>query len=258
MSETTDATPTQHTAPVQLSTTETWQALAGQTEDTTTHPVEVVATAISIATSPSSTPQTQLTITSNLLPDRPLPTVPVALHNKRKIRLLEEVTEEALITFFEHVQTTGQLNRAAEKAGICMSTINRLRRTDSEFDEMVKEYHGLFCDRMEGRAYKLAFDGWDEDVIGKDGSIITTKWMHDSRLAELLLKRNIREFNPNVQVDVAVSGGVLIAPVGQKTIEDWQAAHGAIVPTGSMSAGPVIEGEVVSSKTEAKIPEKKA
>jgi hypothetical protein len=214
-----------------------------QDTDSSPHPPEMVAAVNEVGDcAPTETLPARATAPLVIIEqEQALPSIPISVHNKRKKRLLDEVTPESLTVFFEHIQKTAQINMAAHAAGICISTINRLRRTDSEFDAMVKEHIWLFCDKMEGRAYELAFYGWDEDVFTKSGEKCGVKWQHDSRLAELLLKRHVREFNPNVQVDVAVSGGVLIAPVMTASVEEWQRLHGKV-------EGDVVEGTATTVK----------
>jgi len=67
-----------------------------------------------------------------------------------------------------------------------------------------------------------------------NGNIVSTEKIYPIRLIELELKAHDERYRDKKELDVKVSGGVLVAPADVSSIDDWEARFGE---------GKVIEGE---------------
>ena len=114
----------------------------------------------------------------------------------------KKLTARQLDTFLAALRRTGNVTLSAEAAGTSRAVVYLYRNATDEagnptpeavdlvqrWDEAVAEAN----DRLEGEAWRRAFDGWDEPVFGRvgkdqDGEIGIIR-KYDSGLLSLLLK----------------------------------------------------------------------
>ncbi len=131
----------------------------------------------------------------------------------------------AKVKFVEIYMATGRLAHTAGLLGFSSSTLRDHRKSDTEFDENVKEAYALFRDMLEAEAKRRAVDGWDEPVFYK-GEICGSVKKHSDRILELMLKRHIPDYREKVAIDANVTYGVLVVPPVSESNEAWQAQYG--------------------------------
>lgn len=140
--------------------------------------------------------------------------------------------------YLEHLAAHGRNTDACLAAGVSAVAVNRFRRADNDFDEACIAAVGQYTDRLIAHHQKLVFEGTTKTSYGRDGSIVSEEQIFPIRLIELELKKHDEGYREKREVDLKVSGGVLVAPADTKTIDDWEARF----------SGETIEGEVVPAQ----------
>ncbi len=133
-------------------------------------------------------------------------------------------TDELKVRFIELLSVYGVKYKCARAVGIAPMTFNDHMNKDPEFAELVDQAMEHFRGSLEETIIDRAVHGWIEPVVSA-GVIVGYVKKFDNRLLELLLKRHIADFRDKQQMDVNVSGGVLVAPQTPTSVEDWQKQH---------------------------------
>lgn len=139
-----------------------------------------------------------------------------------------EFTPERKAMFLEHFRKHGLQWLAAEYAGVRPETVQDHKRKDEVFAELYEAAKEAQTDDMIREAQRRAVEGVDEPIIGgkfKD-EVVTTVKRYSDRLLETLLRSRREEFRNNAKIDASVSGGVLVLPSSNPTIDDWEKEHG--------------------------------
>jgi len=119
----------------------------------------------------------------------------------------------------------GVLRQAAKAVKVDPTTIERQRKSDPSFDEAVKAAYADYCETLEREAHTRAVEGWMEPVF-QGGRCVGEVLKKSDRILELVLKRHIPGYRDKQQVDMNVTGGVLVIPPTPKTSEEWEAQQG--------------------------------
>lgn len=138
----------------------------------------------------------------------------------------------------------GRVRDAAYVAGVSRQTVRQLRDTDSDFDEACVEAMQTYADRVVAHHQKLLFEGQERVTYDRQGKIQSTEVIYPIRLIELELKKHDEGYRDKREVDLKVSGGVLIAPADAPTIDDWEARFAAatdVTPRAEEGEPPVKE-----------------
>lgn len=128
-------------------------------------------------------------------------------------------TEKA--QFIELLSRYGVKTKCAKAVGVCPYTINIHAKKDPDFADACELALEVFRDSIEETIIDRAIHGWEEPVVSA-GKVVTKVRKFDNRLLELLAKRHITAYRDKQQLDVNVSGGVLVAPAPPQSQEDWQ------------------------------------
>lgn len=102
---------------------------------------------------------------------------------------LDGWTEEKQRRFIETLADTGLVNVAAQAVGMSRESAYRLRRSahGAAFGRAwdAARYHagGL----IEDIAFERAIEGTEQEVLNRDGEVVTTRLVHDNRLLQYLL-----------------------------------------------------------------------
>ena len=116
--------------------------------------------------------------------------------------------------------------KCAKGVGVSPVTTRLHEREDEEFAEACEFALDIFRASLEETVIDRAVHGWDEPVFSqKLGTQIGVIKKFDNRLLELLVKRHIPAFREKQQVDINITGGVLVAPSGPQKAEDWEKKH---------------------------------
>lgn len=135
-----------------------------------------------------------------------------------------EFTDERKQRFIELLMSYGVKHKCAKAVGICPYTFNLHMKKDPEFAEAVNLALEVFRDTLEEVIIDRAVHGWVEPLTS-GGMVVGYVKKFDNRLLELLLKRHIPEFRDKQQIDMKVSGGVLVAPQRPVDADTWRAQH---------------------------------
>jgi hypothetical protein len=112
---------------------------------------------------------------------------------------------------------------------------------DPDFAEACLAAEHDYRDRLIEHHQNLVFEGQTKITYDRQGNVVSEEKIYPIRLIELELKKHDEGYRDKREVDMKVSGGVLIAPADVKSIDDWESRFGG---------GQVIDGEVVGEAQE--------
>jgi predicted HTH domain antitoxin len=162
-------------------------------------------------------------------------------------------TDELKSRFVELLASYGVKHKCAKAVGVCAYTVTLHEKKDQEFAEAVELAMEVFRDSIEETIIDRAIHGWREPMVSA-GHIVGYVTKFDNRLLELLAKRHIHAYRDKQQLDVNVSGGVLVAPAPAQSVEEWRAQN-TRPALGDESDSPSIElGKKVVENVAAKQP----
>jgi hypothetical protein len=137
--------------------------------------------------------------------------------------------DDRKLRFLRHYAATGRKAEAAFVAGISPTTVSSHAKKDPEgfgaaVDRAVQFFREVVIDRA---AHKFAIEGWEEPVFYK-GEQCGSIWKFCPRTFELYAKRMHPDYRERNQLDVSISGGVLVVPASCSSTEEWLAAAQAV------------------------------
>jgi hypothetical protein len=145
----------------------------------------------------------------------------------------ETFDAEAKQLFLEAYAEHGRMTHAAHAAGVTRCTVNRHLKKDPDFAEACVEAEGTYKDRLIEHHQNLVFEGTTKYGYDRQGNIVSEEKIYPIRLIELELKKHDEGYREKREVDLNVTGGVMVAPAAVQSIDDWE----------SRFAGKTIEGE---------------
>ena len=146
----------------------------------------------------------------------------------------EKLDDRAKGIFLAEYSQHGRIGHAAQAAGVTAQTVRRHMEVDQEFGEACIEAEHSYRDRLIEHHQNLVFEGTTKVTYDRQGNVVSEEKVYPIRLIELELKKHDEGYRDKREVDVKVSGGVLIAPPDVSSIDDWE---------DRFSGGTVIEGE---------------
>jgi hypothetical protein len=142
---------------------------------------------------------------------------------RTKIKMTRlKMREEDMGPFLEEYAKWGRIGEAAAKVGLTPSNIKAAMAADEEFAEAVMLAEEAYRDKLIAHHQNLVFNGTIKRTFGKDGQVVSEEQIYPIRLIELELKKHDAGYREKHEVDMKVSGGVVIAPPDMKSIEDWE------------------------------------
>jgi hypothetical protein len=124
--------------------------------------------------------------------------------------------------FLECYSRTARLGESCDVAEISVSTFKKHLKTDTDFADACLDAEEVYRCRLSEKVQELIFDGIVKEVFDRNGNLISKERTYPIPLLLAELKRVNPEYRESRQVDVKVSGGVLIAPADVPTIKDWE------------------------------------
>lgn len=137
--------------------------------------------------------------------------------------------EEGFPLFLASLAEIGRKTEAARIAGINYTTLMRRSKKDSSIDEAVDHAMEIYRDTLRAEVHRRGVKGIDEPLHYRGELTGAHIKKYDNRLLELELKRHCPEYREKVNVDHAVSGGVLVLGGTMATIEGWADKHGGVI-----------------------------
>ncbi len=130
--------------------------------------------------------------------------------------------------FLREMAEHGRKSTAAMAAGVSVTTANWAIKNEPDFNEAVAHCQLIYRDRVVAHHQDLLFNGVEKIRYDNKGTVIETTREYPIRLIELELKHVDDGYRDKREINMNVSGGVLIAPAGM-TIEEWEKKHGKTV-----------------------------
>ena len=113
--------------------------------------------------------------------------------------------------FLEELAYSGRIYLAAEAANVCGRTVYRLRQADEDFAELCQQALDRYRDKVAAEVRRRGIEGWLEPVY-QQGQFVGYKMVYSDRMLELEAKRVDPSYRDRQQVDMNVTGGVMVVP----------------------------------------------
>jgi len=146
----------------------------------------------------------------------------------------EKLDDRAKGIFLAEYSEHARMGQAAQAAGVTPQTVRRHMEIDPDFAEACLMAEHNYRDRLIEHHQNLVFEGTTKVTYDRQGNVVSEEKVYPIRLIELELKKHDEGYRDKREVDVKVSGGVLVAPSDVASIDDWEARF---------SGGQLIEGE---------------
>lgn len=141
------------------------------------------------------------------------------------LRLAGTLDEKRKHIFLRVLAETANLKLAVDAAGFkTTAAVNRLRKTDADFDAAVIEAAEAASDMIEAEAVRRGVQGVKKAVYYK-GEIIDYEIVYSDSLLQTLLKAaKPDKYTERKQTTVDINGkiGVAVIPMAAKSLEDWE------------------------------------
>lgn len=109
-----------------------------------------------------------------------------------------------------------------------MTTANYAIDHDPDFNEAVAHAMVAYKDRLIAHHQNLVFNGVEKRRYDSKGNLIEESVEYPIRLIELELKKHDEGYRDKRDVNMNVSGGVVVAPA-EMSIDDWEKKHGKTI-----------------------------
>ncbi len=139
--------------------------------------------------------------------------------------------------FLREMAEHGRKSTAAMAAGISVPTANWAIKNEPDFNEAVAHCQLIYKDRVVAHHQDLLFNGIETHRYDSKGNLLQTTREYPIRLIELELKKVDDGYRDKREINMNVSGGVLVAPAGL-SIEEWEKEHGKVVEGEFSEADP--------------------
>ena len=136
--------------------------------------------------------------------------------------------------FLEEYEKHGMIRKAAAAIGVGTSAVKRVIMKNPEFAEACAECEETYRDKMVQHIQNLAFNGSIKKTFDRTGKLLTEETIYPIPLIQMEARRVEAGYRDKREVEMKVSGGVLIAPAEVKSIDDWEK---------KFKDGETIEGE---------------
>lgn len=146
----------------------------------------------------------------------------------------EKFDDESKQIFLREYAKHARMSTSAQAAGVTPHTVRKHLDKDPDFAEACLAAEHTYRDRLIEHHQDLVFEGTTKVTYDRQGNIVSEEKIYPVRLIELELKKHDEGYRDKREVDMKVSGGVLVAPADVGSIEDWEA---------KFSEDKTIEGE---------------
>ena len=116
----------------------------------------------------------------------------------------------------------GRIGEAAAVAGVSSGVLKNEMKRDPDFAEAMLLAEEAYRDKLIGHHQNLVFNGTIKETYDRNGVLVGKETIYPIRLIEMELKKHDAGYRERQEVDIKVSGGVLVAPAEVKSIEDWE------------------------------------
>lgn len=148
--------------------------------------------------------------------------------------------DEAKGRFLAEYAKHGRIGDSCKAAGVSHTTYLKHLESDTDFGEACLMAEKDYQSRLIAHHQDLVFEGTEKVSYDRNGNIVSTEKVYPIPLIQMELRKHDEAYRDKREVDMKVSGGVLVAPSDVGSIEDWE----------SKFAGETIEGEAVEVSQE--------
>lgn len=150
--------------------------------------------------------------------------------------------DEAKDRFLSVYREAGRMGDACRAAGITPKTARWHMEVDSDFAEACLAAEEEYRSRLHTHVENLVFNGTIKETYDRAGNVVGRETVYPIRLIELELKAHDERYREKREVDMKVSGGVLVAPREAESIDDWEKRFGG--------KGEILEGQATEVASE--------
>jgi hypothetical protein len=122
------------------------------------------------------------------------------------------------------------ITKAAEAAGVSITTVRNYLKTNPMFEEMVTDAKMIYRDKIVETIYERAITGIEEPIIGgvARDQVVAYKRVYSDRLLELEAKRIEHGYRDKGGVEINTGGGVLVVQAGNMDEGSWEEKYGKL------------------------------
>jgi hypothetical protein len=131
-------------------------------------------------------------------------------------------TPVAMAAILNNLANCGVFYQALVGAGLSYSQFTKLRKEHPDLEPLIDEAMDLYRQKVAHAVHSRAIHGTEKDVYYK-GRVVGQIREYSDRLLELHAKRHCPEYRDKGQLDVNVSGGVLLVQQAPMSKEEWLA-----------------------------------
>lgn len=144
--------------------------------------------------------------------------------------------EEAKGRFIDSYKEFARIGDACAAAGITRATYQRHLKQDDDFAEACMAAEEEYRAKLIAHHQDLVFNGTKKVTYDRNGNVVGEEQIYPIPLIQMELRKHDEGYRDKKEMDVNVSGGVLVAPADVATIDDWEARF---------TDNQVIDGEAV-------------
>lgn len=152
-------------------------------------------------------------------------------------------TPPVLTRVFNELANCGVMRTACAAAEVSVTQFSRLRGVHEEIDKFTLLALEFYRDRIRETVHNRAIEGWDEPVYYQGRKVGKVHKFSD-RLLEMQAKSHCPEYRDRSEVDVNVTGGVLVIHCPDLSREDWLEER----RKRSAIDGEVVDGEKIGGE----------
>jgi len=148
-------------------------------------------------------------------------------------------TPEVQAVFLTHLARTGRWAHSSRAAGISFETVRRHRDQDKIFGDACEAAIQEYRDHIQEAVYEQGVVGIFQPMFDKDGHLVGWKRIVNGTVLLAEARRVNPEYREKTEVDMNLSGGVVVAPA-TVTPEQWAkmaAEHAASGKATALEAG---------------------
>lgn len=171
---------------------------------------------------------------------------------KWRVRLIasrRKFTDHQQHIYLRAIADHGLKGHAAKMAGVSSMTVNKYLKEDPDFAEAFTSAQEEYQAKVIAHHQDLIFNGTEKRTYDRNGNLVSEEVQYPIRLIEMEIKKVDSDYREKRELDVNVSGGVLVAPATLGSIEDWEtkfAGDRSVQDDGEKADQPVtIEGEII-------------
>lgn len=130
--------------------------------------------------------------------------------------------DAAKAQFLSHYAETGRKGDSARMAGVTVKTVWDHMGKDQEFAAAMLQAEDDYRDKVVAHVQKLVFDGQVKKTYDRNGNLVSEEEIYPIPLIQMEARRVEEGYRDKREMDVKVSGGVLVAPPEVASIDDWE------------------------------------